>query len=87
MRYDAPSQKAFWLQHTEDGVLTIVTFERIYDHLGAHDRGSNPNRSGCPSEKAAGNPKIAGRALRAAVWGEGTQHANWSAQGPVVLGK
>ena len=29
MRYDAASQKAFWMQHTHDGVVTVVTFLHI----------------------------------------------------------
>src|SRR5215469_1022136 len=29
MRYDAASQKAFWIQHSRDGVLTVVTFLHI----------------------------------------------------------
>ncbi|MBV8144131.1 MAG: hypothetical protein JO184_03905 [Gammaproteobacteria bacterium] len=29
MRYDAASQKAFWMQHAPDGVVTVVTFLHI----------------------------------------------------------
>ena len=29
MRYDAESQKAFWMQHAPDGVVTVVTFLHI----------------------------------------------------------
>lgn len=36
MRYERATQKAYWLQHTDTGILAIAIFDRILDRDMAH---------------------------------------------------